>query len=302
MFISLKRIISSGWENFTKQAGLSLAACFILVLAVSLIASIFILKIITEDTISTLREKVDISVYFKKDSPEESILTIRDEVSRISEVKSVDYISREQALKIFTDKHKDNPLLMDSLTEIGDNPLLASLNIKAWQFSQYGRISDFLAGLQSEDIIEKVDYYERRPLIEKMAEFTLAVKIAGILASIIFSIIAILITFNTIRLAIFGKKEEIGIQRLVGASNWFIRGPFLMQGAICGFFAALVSLGLFGLSFWLLNPRASALFSDLNLLDIFLSNFWSLLLVQLGSGILLGVVSSSLVVRKYLKA
>ena len=162
MFISLKRIISSGWENFTKQAGLSLAACFILVLAVSLIASIFILKIITEDTISTLREKVDISVYFKKDSPEESILTIRDEVSRISEVKSVDYISREQALKIFTDKHKDNPLLMDSLTEIGDNPLLASLNIKAWQFSQYGRISDFLAGLQSEDIIEKVDYYEKK--------------------------------------------------------------------------------------------------------------------------------------------
>jgi len=159
-----------------------------------------------------------------------------------------------------------------------------------------------LAGLQSEDIIEKVDYYERRPLIEKMAEFTLAVKIAGILASIIFSIIAILITFNTIRLAIFGKKEEIGIQRLVGASNWFIRGPFLMQGAICGFFAALVSLGLFGLSFWLLNPRVNDLFSDLNLFDIFLSNFWSLLLVQLVSGILLGVVSSSLVVRKYLKA
>ena len=141
---SLKRIIRSSWKNFWRQSGLSFATCFILVMAISLIASLFLLKDLTDYAISSLQEKVDISVYFKKDSAEEDILKIKDEVLQIPEVKSVEYVSKEDALANFTKKHQNDQVLMESLTEIGENPLLAALNIKAWQFDQYEKISQFL--------------------------------------------------------------------------------------------------------------------------------------------------------------
>lgn len=300
-FSSLKRIIRSSWINFLRQGGLSFATCFILVMAILLITSLFLLKDATEFILSDLREKVDISVYFKKDSLEEDILKIRDEVAQIPEVKSVEYVSKEEALENFIQKHKDNPILIESLNELGDNPLLASLNIKAWQFNQYERVSNFLNDIQSDSLVEKVDYYQRKPIIERIASLTSGLRTTGILVSIILSIVAILITFNTIRLAIVNQKEEISIQRLVGASNWFIRGPFLVQGAISGIFSALISLAIFSLACWFSSPKISDLFSDLNLFNLFITNFWILLLIQLLTGIGLGVISSLIAIRRYLK-
>ncbi len=298
---SIKRIIKSSWTNFWRSGGLTFATCFILVMAISLVASLFLLNDLNNYAITSLQEKVDISVYFKKDSQEEDILKIKDEVTQIPEVKSVEYISRENALEIFKEKHQNDSVLIESIEEIGENPLLASLNIKAWQFDQYTKISDFLAGLGQDSIVEKVDYFQRRPIIERISMLTSAMRTTGIVVSIILSIVAVLITFNTIRLTILNQKEEIGIQRLVGASDWFIRGPFLVQGTIAGIFSALISLLLFALFCWTLSSKIEFLFSDLNLFHIFLSNFWILFLLQLATGIFLGTVSSLIAIRKYLR-
>lgn len=300
-FSSIKRIIRSSFINLWRQGGLSFATCFILIMAISLITSLFILKDLTGFLITGLQEKIDISVYFKNGSSEEDILRIRDEVGEIPEVKSVEYVSQEQALENFIQKHEDEPLLIESITEIGDNPFLASLNIKAWQFNQYQKVSEFLSGLQTDSIIEKVDYYQRKPIIERISALTGGMRTVGIVASIILSIVAVLITFNTIRLAILNQKEEISIQRLVGASNSFIRAPFLVQGAISGIFAALISLGFLSLICWALSPRLENLFSDFNLFNFFSNNFWSLFLIQLAVGIGLGVLSSLLAIRRYLR-
>jgi cell division transport system permease protein len=298
---STKRVICAGWVNFWRQGGLSAATCFVLVMAISLIASLFLLKDLNNYAILSLQEKVDISVYFKKDSSEEDILKIKDQISQISEVKSVDYVSREVALQNFTEKHQNDLVLIESIEEIGDNPLLASLNIKAKQLDQYAQISDFVAGLGKENIIEKVDYFQREPIIERVSSLTSAMRTAGIAIGIIFSLVAILITFNTIRLAILNQKEEVGIQRLVGASDWFIRGPFLVQGTMAGIFSALASLLLFFVFCWILAPKIEFLFSDLNLFEVFLSSFWTLFLLQLVVGIILGTVSSLIAIRKYLR-
>jgi cell division transport system permease protein len=301
MLISIKRIIRSSLLNFWRQGGLSFATCFILVMAISLLASLFFFKDLTDYAISGLKDKVDVSVYFKKDSQEADILKIKDEIAQIPEVKSIEYISKDQALEEFVRIHQGDPTLIDSITEVGENPLLASLSIKAWQLDQYEKVSEFISGLQESSLVEKVDYYQRKPIIERIAVLTSNMKMAGLIASIFLSIVAILVTFNTIRLAIINQKEEISIQRLVGASNWFIRGPFLAQGTLSGIVSALVAFSLFALTAWIVTPKVAFLFSDLNIFEIFLSNLWTIFGIEIVSGVVLGTVSSMFAIRRYLK-
>jgi len=304
MFTSIKRIFKSGWLSFSRDGGLTVATCFIIAMTILLVTSLFFSKNLSQFLISTIQEKADISVYFKEIVPEEDILNLKEEISKIPEVKSVKYVSKENALENFVQRHKDDPVLMESLEEVGGNPFLAALNIQAFEASQYPAVANFLdSTLPSsyQDLIEKVDYYQRKPVIERIFAITSGVKEAGIFLSIVLVIVAILITFNTIRLAILNQKEEIKVQRLVGASNWFIRGPFLVQGAIAGVISALICLLISALVCWVLSPKIEILFSDLNIWGYFTSNFFTVLFIQLATGIGLGVISSTIAIRKYLR-
>jgi len=297
----IKRIFRSAWQSLTRDGGMIAANIFIMVLAISVITALFLFKDISQFLISSLEEKVDVSVYFKYESSEEDVLKVKEEIGKIPEVKEVKYVSKEEALKKFTEKHQDNPVLMESLAEVGVNPFLASLGIKAFQAHQYEAVVSFLERPHFNYLIEKIDYYERKPVIERIYGLTSSFNRAGIVFSIILALVAILVAFNTVRLSIYNWREEIKIQRLVGASNWFIRGPFLVQGAICGFFAALICLLLFALLTWGIDSKAELLFPGLGLFAFFVSNFWLILLIQLLSGIGLGVISSLIAVKKYLK-
>ncbi|MCP6718965.1 MAG: permease-like cell division protein FtsX [Patescibacteria group bacterium] len=301
MFILIKRIFRSGWQNFLRDKEVAIATVFILFLAISLVTSIFLFKDISQFLTLTIQEKVDISVYLKEGIVEKDILEIKKEISKIPEVKEIEYISQEQALKDFVERHKRNPVLIESVQEVGINPLLASLNIKAWEVNQYVKVSDFLESSNFGDLIEKVDYYERKSLIDKISSFTSSVTSFGIFLSVILIMVAVLITFNTIRLSIYNLKEEIKVQRLVGASNWYIRGPFLVQGAISGVFASLISFFLLALTSWFLSPKIAVFFPELNFFGLFIGNFWALFLLQLITGIGLGAISSTIAIRKYLK-
>ena len=300
MLIAFKRIFKLGWQSFSRDGGLAAATVFILVIVITLVSSLFILKEVSQFLIAAIQEKVDISVYFKERALETEILNIKEEISKIPEVKEVKYISKVKALEEFVERHKDEPVLMESLEEVG-NPFLASLNIKAWEASQYGVIANFLEHPVYEDLVEKVDYYQRKPVIEKIFALSAGMEKTGWMGAIILVVVAILVTFNTIRLAIYNFREEIKIQRLVGAGNWFIRGPFLVQGVISGISAALICLLIFSLISWGLSPKIEIFFPGLNIFQIFVSNFWTIVLIQLSTGILLGVISSTLATRKYLK-
>lgn len=301
MFITLKRIFKSGWTGFSRDGELAIPTVFIILIALGLLTSIFLLRDVSQVLISTLQEKIDISVYFKEGAPEEDILSVKDELSKIPEIKEVKYVSKIEALDEFVKRHQNDQILLESLEEVGDNPFLASLSIKARQASQYGTVSNFLSHPSFEDLIEKVDYYQRKPVIERIFSLTSVVNKTGIFLSIILIIVAILVTFNTIRLAIYNSREEIKIQRLVGASSWFIRGPFLVQGAVSGVMAALICLSIFSLLSWFLSPKVEFFFPDLNLFNIFVNNLWLLILIQFVAGISLGLISSAISVRKYLK-
>ncbi len=280
---------------------MSIATILIMVVVISLATLLFLLNPASKILISGLQEKVDISVYFGEDVLPGDIWEVESEISRIPEVKDVEYVSREQALEKFIEKHKDDPVLMESLTEVGYNPFLASLNIKAWQVSQYEQVTNFLETGPFRNLIDKVDYHQRKPVIEKVFSITSGINKVGIFFSIIFGAIAILVAFNTIRIAIYNSSEEISIMRLVGASNWFVRGPFLIQGAIVGFIATLITLIItFGICYGL-DSKIRVIAPEISIFSLFLSNFWTLILIQLATGIGLGVLSSFIAIRKYLR-
>jgi len=301
MFTAFKRVIKSGWLHFSRDGGQIAATIFILILTVSAITSSFLFQKMSQFVLDEVREKVDISVYFAADATEDEILGIQEAVRDISEVKEVNYLSKDEALVIFTERHKDDPVLLESLEEVGMNPFLAALNIKAFKANQYGSIASFLESGDFNNLIEKVDYHQRKPAIDRILSVVSSLNVAGLVLSLILALVAVLVAFSTIRLAIYNSREEIKIQRLVGASNWFIRGPFVVQGAISGTFASLVSLFLVFLVSWLFGVKLEALFPGLNLFSFFVANFWAIFLLQLVCGLGLGVISSLIAVRRYLE-
>lgn len=301
MFISLKRVCRSGWLNFRRQGGLTIATIFILVITILQVSSLLLFHQFSQLLISNLKDKADISVYFKPESSEEDILGIKEKVSKIPEVKDVEYVSKEKALEKFIQQHKEEPLLMESLAELGKNPFLASLSIMAREPSLYGQVVDFLEKNSSRQLIEKIDYYQRKTVLEKIAAISKGVGQAEIVFTIVFGLIAVFVAFNAIRLAIYSMREEISIMRLVGASNWFVRGPFLIQGLIAGFFAALIAFLLSLIICYFLSPKIESFFFDINLFRYFLFNFFSILLLQIAVGVGLGALSSIIAMKKYLK-
>ena len=299
---SLIRIIKSGWADFRRNSGLSLATIFIMVLTISLATSLFIFQKTSEVLTKTIEEKVDMYIYFNKELSSEEILEIQNEFSKISGIKDIAYVSREEALQRFIARHKNDQAIMESLQELGKNPLLSSLNIQAWEASRYAAISSFLANSSFDNLIAKIDYQQKKPIIEKLVSITSSINNAGIILIIIMALAAILVSFNTVRLAIYNTKEEIETMRLVGASNNFIRGPFLIQGIMVGFAASLITLLISGIGLFFLSPSLKFLLPGFNPLIYFISNLLIIFSIQLAFGIGLGVISSWLAIRKYLRA
>src|SRR3989344_471919 len=197
MFITLKRILRAAWQGLFRDGGMVLMAVFTIFATTLLVSSLFLLQDVNRFLISSLQEKVDFSVYFKDEALEDDILAMKDMISDLPEVKEVNYVSKDQALAEFTKRHEDDQVLMDAVKEVGGNPFLSSLTIKSLAASQYQALADF------QDLVEKVDYQERKPVINRLFSVTSLVGRGGLILSIILTLAAFLVTFNTIRLAIY---------------------------------------------------------------------------------------------------
>ncbi|MDO8524413.1 MAG: permease-like cell division protein FtsX [bacterium] len=302
MLTSFKRILKFGWQGFWRNKTLSLQVIFIMGVVVFAISFIFLFEQIGNFLIAQSEKKVDISVYFKKDTPEEKMLELKQELLTLSDqVKSVDYISKQMANEIFTERHKDDKFYLEALGQVQEDPFLASLNIKAFSSGNYAQIDSFLQTKQADSFIEKVSYSKNKEVIDQLFYITSNVKKVGFIGGIAVALLVILITFNTIKLTILSTKDEITTSRLVGASNWFIRGPFLVQSFLYAIFSVLILDIIFVLIVLFLNSKIQTLFLDFNLVAVLKHNGFYLFAVQLIATVFLGAISSLLASRKYLK-
>ena len=257
-------------------------------------------------TMQELRNKVDINVYFITTAPEKDIISLKTKLETLPEVSIVDYISKEQALENFKLKHENDQITIQALQELGNNPLGAVLNIKAKEPSQYEGIANFLneENILSSDgtkIIDKINYFENRTAIDKLSRIIDSAGRLGLVISLTLIVLSIIITFNTIRLAIYISREEISVMQLVGASRNYVKGPFVVTGILVGLISGIITTILFfPICYWLGNTTAN-FFIGLNIFNYYLSNFLQITSIIIGSGVFIGAVSSFLAVRKYLK-
>jgi cell division transport system permease protein len=301
MFTTFVRIVKSGCLSFWRNKWLSSAAISMMSLAIFGITSLLLINVLINSLTANLEDKIDVSVYFKLGTPKEKILEARSELVKLSEVKSVEYVSTDEALARFKEKHKDNQVLMQSLEELDANPLEASLNIKAQQVSQYESIADFFNQGQYQDIVDKINYLENKAVILRLSSITRTIRQVGFILLLILAGLAVLVTFNTIRLTIYSARKKIKVMKLVGASNWFTRGPFVVEGALYGIIAATIaSLVLYPL-LWYLSPKITAYLPSTDLFYFFQANLITIFLFQVIIGVALGVISSLVAIRRYLE-
>lgn len=295
-----RKTFKNGWDNFWRQGFLTFATSLVIFIAVILGTALFFFQGGVSYLTQQLEDKIDISVTFKSAVERDAILEIKDSLLTLDQVKKVDYISSEDAYNAFVTAH-DGDEYMEALSLLGTNPFLPSLRIQTKEPSQYKEVSAYLAKDEYKDLISEVNDYKRGVMIEKLSELTKSVQILGLFLTLSLSLIAVIITFNTLRLSIYSQKEEIEIMRLVGAKNSFIRGPFLVQGGLCGFFASIISFMLLTIVLFALNAQMTTLFMGFDCLAFFKSNLLVIILLELVVGLGLGLLSSYFAVRKYLR-
>ncbi len=253
-----------------------------------------------DSTLQQLVQKVDVNVYFVIDATEEQVMEVQRELEALPEVARVTYTSREQALAEFRDRHKSEASTIQALDQLSDNPLGASLAVHAKETSQYESIAEFLSTQQGNDIISKVNFYQNKSAIDRLTSIIDTSRTVGIVTALFLAGASILIAFNTIRLAIYTSRDEIGVMNLVGAARWYVRGPFMIAGILYGLISGIVVLIiLYPATAWL-GPASERFFGSFNVFDYYVSHFPSLFLATLGLGIALGAISSYLAVRRYL--
>lgn len=270
-------------------------------IVVLVVSSLFFLRGLSSFLIREVEQSMDLGAYFKDTASEDDILQIKEKLLRLPEVKEAVYVSKEQALAKFSELHQDNDTVMQALQAVGQNPLSASLNVKAKDPNNYETIASFFQQASFAPFVVKIDYYQRAPILKKLVSVTNALHAGFLGVTILLSAIAVLVAFNTIYLTIYSSREEIEIMRLVGASNWFIRGPFLVQGIVIGVCASVLSLVLFVPAVLLLSPKFALLMPGFNMSSYLWSRFFSLVFLQLLVGIGLGVLSSMIAIRRYLR-
>lgn len=306
--ISLERVIKTGFLNFFRNAWLSIAAIAVMVITLSIVLFSVIANATFANTINQITERIDVSVYLKDDvaGNDEQRQELITQIEGLENVQSVDYVSKDEALERYKEQNQDNLDLLVAISQT-DNPLPASLQIKPVNPDNIEPIRQFLEQPEIKELQSEETSYsgDRKEAIDKIGTATTFIRRAGVGGVIVFALISVLIIFNTIRMAIFNRRDELTIMRLLGASTWYIRGPFVVETIFYGIVSAIVSVILCSVVFSVQSNAFNA--STLGLLDIqyasdyFARYFWLILAIALALGILIGAVSSIIATRRYLK-
>jgi cell division transport system permease protein len=301
MFLIISRTFKEALHNFMRNGWLSVAAVTVLFLSLYVVSFLFVITKATEGILQDVQGKVNVSVYFKTDVPEDSILKYRENMASWPLVKSVDYVSRDKALDNFKKNNADNATITKSLDELGENPLWASLVVKANSPTDYEAIVGQINDSPFKADVSRVNFEKNREIIDKLNSVIAEIKKVGIAMVSLFGLISILITFNTVRITIYTHRKEIEVMRLVGASNTFIRLPFVFEGVIYAFIAMILSTVFLLITLQVILPHITNIISPQSLMAVFTGNLLIIIALELLVSIFLGVISSMIAIRRYLK-
>jgi cell division transport system permease protein len=304
LWTNIKRVIKAGFINFWRNGFVSLSSIFVMVITLLVLGSIIFTSVMLNSVLLQVKDKVDVNVYFVTDARETDVLAIKDSLQSLTEVNKVTYTPRDQVLADFKAKHQNDQYTLQALDELKDNPLGAMLNIKAKDPSQYANIVSFLQSKSVSQtdglpIIDKVNFNSNKVAIDRLTSLINAGHKLGFAIMIALIAISLMITFNTIRLAIYISRDEISVMQLVGASSKFVRGPFVIVGVMYGIISAVLTALIFlPVTYYLAKYTSNQI---INIYWYYMRNAGQIFLLLLISGVLIGAASSYLAVRRYLR-
>lgn len=301
MLVTITRTAKEALKNFFRNGWLSLATSMILMLSLYTLSVLLLIIMVSNVVIKNVQEKSNFSIYFNQDVEEETILNIQDEIKRNSLVNSVVYVSKDEALEIFKQKNANEEAILKSIEEIGSNPLLASLVVKANNPTEYQAIYDFVNAADFNSEINRINYTKNKEIIDRLNFLVSKVRNIGLIAILLLAVSSILITFNSIRITIYSRRKEMQVMRLVGASNLFIRLPYVFEGALYGISASIISTILLLISVGFISSFVSETILSKSLMSFFVGKLWLFIILQIVMGCILGIASSMIAIRRYLK-
>lgn len=304
--ISFERIVKAGMVNFVRNITLSVAATAVMVVTLTIVLFAVIANATFNNTIQQINDKIDVSVYLKDSVTTEQKDKLVSDLKALSNVKSVEYVSKEQALEQYRKDNQDNLDLLLAISQT-DNPLPATLKIKPYDPGNLGQIRDLIESAEVKKLQSDQTSYsgERQVAIDRITKATASFKRIVLIGVIVFAVISMLIIFNTIQMAIFNRRDELQIMRLLGASTTYIKGPFIVETMIYGIVAAVISLVIINSIFVVQAQSFEA--TSFGLLDVkfasqyFADNFWLFFYLQLLAGMAIGAISAWIATKRYLK-
>lgn len=299
--LKLWRTFKEGFVNFFRNGWLSFATISVLAISLYIISVTFFIWVMADVVLKSIEEKINISVYFQPEVSEEEVLEIKGVFVGIEGVKSVEYVSKNQAFDEFKNLGESDPSIKKALELIGENPLLSSLVIRAHSSEKYESIDQAVQNAGLGEKINRISYKENKDSIERFNNIIKIIKEIGLALGVIFVAVAVMITFNTIRITIYSHKQEFEIMRLVGASNLYVEMPYVFEGIFYGISASIVSvIALFG-TVKFMSSFANKIVPGYNLVSYYLDHLLLIFSSLIVLGIILGIISSFIAIRRYLK-
>jgi cell division transport system permease protein len=299
--LKLFRTFQEGLKNYLRNGWLTVATIVVMTLSLFIVSMTLMFGITTQLVLDGLQDKINISISFNEDVLEDTILDIQQTLSKYKEVASVGYISKDKALEQFMVMGNQDPVIAQALDEIGENPLLASLVIKAHTADQYDTIAQALPQSSFKDDINRINYEKNKTAINRLNSINVLIQKVGMILGIIFLSISFLITFNTIRINMHSRRSEFEIMRLVGASNIYVRMPSVFEGILYGLSAAITTLILLFIALQSILPLTESLIDKQELFGYYEAHFLQISLAVTGVSVALGILGGFVAVRKYLK-
>ena len=300
--LSLLRIIKSAFQDIVRNLGLSFMTVLILVLMLLSVNTLIIINVLTGNAMESIKDQIDVSVYFDYQASDKQIAEVKSYIQSFPEVVGLTYLDKEQVLAKFKEQHKGDSEVLSALDELDSNPLGATLIVKTREPSDYKKVISALNVPEYENIIEAKSFGDTEKAIERVHVITTQVQRFGIGLSILFALIAFLIIFNTVRVAIYTQRVEISIKKLVGATNWFVRGPYVVESFVFTVLSVAITLGFLWLALRAVDPYVAIVFQKSGILtNYFISHKIVLLASQSFAVLFLTVISSLLAMRRYLR-
>lgn len=300
---SFLRVIKFAFQDLARSLSLSFMTVFILTLMLLSVNTLWSLDTLTKAAVEAVKKQIDVSIYFVPEATDKNVDEIKNYVNMFPEVTDIKLQSKDDVLASFREQHKLQKEALDALVELGKNPFGPTMIIKTKEPQDYKKIVEALSVPEYANLIEAKSFDNHEDAIERLQNITNRIEKIGFGLTVLFALISFLIIFNTIRVAINTQRMEISIKRLVGASNWFIRGPYLVESLVFTILSVLLTIGLVFLGLKWIDPYlAVVLPNGFSLTNYFKSNMLTLFSSQALAVLLLTVLSSGLAMRKQLKA